>query len=148
MKAAALGGSAGAASLPVVWDFLGYHFQAGPLVVTVCCSLMTRLIVTLNHQGGQKRLFDALVTCLSVVVSALWVQANSLGLLPAGISGIGFGAMGIGIIGIAKGQVGAAFRAAVQVFLRGVANPPEPPVPPADPDADLLDEIDKQDRLR
>ena len=123
MKAAAIGGSASALSVPVVWDFLGYHFQAGPLVVTVCGALMTRLIVSLKAGGKKRWLLDGLVTGLSVLVSALWVQANNLSLLPAVVSGIGFGALGVGIISVAKGQMGAAFKAAVQTFLRGVATP-------------------------
>jgi len=139
-----VGGAASAVSVPVVWDFLGYHFQAGPLIVTVCCALMTRLIVSLNAPGHKRWLLDGLVTGLSVLVSALWVQANSLSLLPAGVSGIAFGAIGIGIIGIAKSQAGAAFKAAVQMFLRGLSGTPLPHA--NDPDGDLLREIDKADQ--
>jgi hypothetical protein len=122
----ASGAAATVAALPVVWDFLGYHFEAGPFVVAVCATLMTRLIVSLNTKGKHRWGLDVTVTGLSVLVAVLWVQANRLPLLPAGISGIAFGALGIGIIGLAKSQMGIAFKAAIQTFAKGIAGtPPE-----------------------
>jgi uncharacterized membrane protein len=146
---AAAGGAAASASIPVVWDFLGYNFQAGPLIVAVCATLMTRLIVSLNTKTRPRIVLDVAVTALSVLVSALWVQANSLALLPAGVSGITFGALGIGIIGMAKSQAASAVRAALGTLLRGLApplppaRPIPPPAPPADPDQDLIDKLDQ-----
>ncbi len=120
MKPIAAVSAAAAASVPVMWDFLGYHFEAGPCVVTVCATLMTRLIVSLNTAGPRRLLLDVSVTALSVLVAALWTQANGLALLPAGLSGIAFGALGIGIIGMAKSQASVAFRAALQTFVRSL----------------------------
>jgi hypothetical protein len=124
-----MGGAAVSAAAPVVWNFLGYHFQAGPLIVAVCATLMTRLIVSLNTNGPRRWALDVTVTALCVLVSALWVQANDLALLPAGLSGIMFGALGLGIISVAKSQAAAAFRAALQTFVRslGAVKPPENP---------------------
>ncbi|WP_294390476.1 hypothetical protein [uncultured Sphingomonas sp.] len=118
-------GAATGASVPVVWDFLGYHFEAGPLIVAICATLMTRLIVSLNTPTRPKVLLDVAVTMLSVLVSALWVQANALALLPAGLSGIGFGTMGITIITLAKGPAGTALKAAFRAFLGSMNTPPK-----------------------
>lgn len=123
MKIAAVGAGAASVGVPVIWDFLGYKFEAGPLIVTVCATLMTRLIVSLNTSGHRRLTLDIVVTGLSVLVSALWVQAHQLELLPAGITGIMFGAVGIGIIGLAKSQATAAFQAALQTFFRNIATP-------------------------
>lgn len=125
MNASAAGGAAASISVPVVWDFLGYHVQAGPLIVCVCATLLTRLIVSLNTKGGHRWLLDFAVTLLSVLVAALWVQAHDLALLQAGVTGISSGALGISIISIAKSQASIALRAAFGTFLRGVV-PPEP----------------------
>lgn len=125
MSRAAAAGAATGVSVPVVWDFLGYHFQAGPLVVAVCATLMTRLIVSLNAGGKRRWVLDTSITALSILVSALWVQANELPLLPAGLSGIGFGAMGITIITLAKGPAGAALKIGFQAFIRSMGAPPK-----------------------
>ncbi|WP_404711475.1 hypothetical protein [Sphingomonas sp. MMS24-J13] len=129
MKTVAIGGAATAVSVPVMWDFLGYSFEAGPFVITVCATLMTRLIVSLNTGGRKRVLLDVSVTALSVLVASLWTQSNDLALLPAGLSGIAFGALGIGIIGLAKSQATIAFRAALHTFVRslGAGRPPENP---------------------
>jgi hypothetical protein len=121
VKSTVVAGAGTGVGVPVVWDFLGYHFEAGPLVVTVCATLMTRLIVSLNTSGRRKLTLDVAVTILSVLVSALWVQANDLALLPAGLTGIGFGALGVGIISAAKSQAAAALREAAQTFLRSMS---------------------------
>jgi hypothetical protein len=121
---AAAGGAAASASIPVFWDFFGYQFQAGPLIVAVCACLMTRLIVSLNTAGRKRIVLDVAVTLLSALVSALWVQSNQLALLPAGLSGIAFGALGIGIIGIAKSQAASALREAARTFLRSLGAAP------------------------
>ncbi len=90
---------------------------------------MTRLIVSLNTRGRRRLTLDVAVTALCTLVSALWVQAQDLALLPAGLSGIAFGALGLGIIGLAKSQAAAAFRLALQTFVRSLAStkPPENP---------------------
>jgi hypothetical protein len=124
-----MGAGAVSAAAPVVWNFLGYHFQARPLIVAVCATLMTRLIVSLNTNGPRRWALDVTVTALYVLVPALWVQANDLALLPAGLSGIMFGALDVSIISVAKSQAAAAFRAARQTFVRslGSVKPPENP---------------------
>jgi len=132
-----------AATVPVVWDFLGYRFEAGPCIVTICATLMTRLIVSLNTNTRPRWLLDTCITCLSMLVAALWTQSKDLTLLPAAITGIGFGALGIGIIGFAKGQMAAALKVGVKTFLSSAtAELPKPDPIDSDPDADLLRRLD------
>jgi hypothetical protein len=66
-------------------------------------------------------------TALSVLVSALWVQANDLALLPAGLSGTMFGALGLASSAWRKAK--RPPRAAFQAFVRsiGTVKPPENP---------------------
>jgi hypothetical protein len=143
VKQVIAGGAALAATVPVVWDFFGYRFDAGPFVVTACATLMTRLIVSLNTNTRPRLLLDTCITCLSMLVAALWTQSNNLTLLPAAVTGIGFGALGIGIIGFAKGQIGAALKAGLKTFLTSaVAEPLKPDPIEGDPDADLLRKLD------
>ena len=119
--------SAGAgATIPVVWSFLGFDFQAGPVIVGVCAVILTRLLITLNSTGRRRIIVDALVCALSALITALWIQAHSLDLLQSGLTGIGFGALGLGILGIAKSQVGAALRVGIQTALKALANGSEP----------------------
>lgn len=125
-RLAAGGAAASGVSVPVIWDFFGYDFQAGPLIVAVCATLITRLIVSLNTVGRRRMLLDFAVTLLSGLVAALWVQSNDLALLPAGLTGIICGALGVSIISIAKSQAAGAFRAAVQTFLRSLSAGPTP----------------------
>ena len=119
--------AAGAAvSVPVVWSFLGFDFQAGPVIVGICAVILTRLLITLNSKGGRRVLADVLVTALSALVTALWIQSHTLDLLQSGLTGIGFGALGLGIIVIAKSQLGAAMRAGIQTALKALANGSDP----------------------
>lgn len=106
---------------PVTWDFLGYPYQPGPVLVSVLAVAITRAILFIQNDSRRQLALDILVTALCALVSALWTQAHSLGLLAAGITGIGVSAIGLGIIGMAKGQVGAALKAGLQTMLKALA---------------------------
>ncbi|TCP36557.1 hypothetical protein [Sphingomonas sp. BK235] len=124
MRAAAAGAAAVTLPVtanPVTWDFLGYPYHPGPVLVTVLAVAITRAIVFLQTTGRRQVTLDFLITVLCALVSALWTQAHSLELLQAGLTGIGVAAMGIGIIAAAKGQVGAALRAGAQTMLKTLA---------------------------
>lgn len=110
-----------AASVPVTWDFLGYSYHPGPVLIAIFAVAITRAIVFLQTTGRRQVALDVLISMLCALVAALWTQAHSLDLLQAGLTGIGTGAIGIGIIGIAKGQIGAAFRTGLQAMLRALA---------------------------
>lgn len=107
---------------PVTWDFLGYSYHPGPVLVSVLAVAITRAIVFLQTTGRRQVVLDVLVSMLCALVAALWTQAHLLDLLQAGITGIGVAAVGIGLIGIAKGQIGAGIRAGIQTMLKAWAS--------------------------
>lgn len=104
-------------AIPVVWDFLGYHFPAGPLIVGILAVIITRCIVYLNTKGRKQVILDLAVCALCMLLTALWIQANQLDLLKAGVTGIGIGSVGIGIVGIAKSAFAGRMRAALDAFI-------------------------------
>jgi hypothetical protein len=119
--------AAGAAvSVPVVWSFLGFDFQAGPVIVGICAVIITRMLITFTSAGRRRLVVDVLVTALSALITALWIQAHMLDLLQSGVTGIGFGALGLGIIGAIKSQFATALRVGIQTALRALAAPTDP----------------------
>ncbi|TZG23734.1 hypothetical protein, partial [Sphingomonas montanisoli] len=108
---------------PVVWDFLGYHFPAGPLVVGILAVIITRCIVFLNTRGHRQLFLDLFVSALCALLTAIWVQGHDLDLLAAGVSGIGIASLGIGVISVAKSAFAGRFKAAIDAFISGVPRP-------------------------
>lgn len=102
---------------PVVWWIFGEPFHAGPTIVCICAVIITRFIIGLQAKGRAQWALDVAITLLCLLVSILWVQAQGLELLAAGITGIGIGATGAGIIGLAKSQVGGRARKALDAFM-------------------------------
>lgn len=124
MRFAAVAGAAAAtpiATAPVTWDFLGYSYHPGPVLISIIAVAITRAIVFLQTKGRRQVVLDVLVSMLCALIAALWTQAHSLDLLQAGVTGIGVAAIGLGIISMAKGQVGGAFRAGAQAMLKALA---------------------------
>lgn len=108
---------------PVIWWIFGEPFHAGPTVVCICAVIITRVIIGLQAKGKAQWALDVAVTMLCLLVSILWVQAQELELLAAGITGIGIGGIGAGIIGIAKGAVGGRFKTALDAFFGTTGKP-------------------------
>jgi len=121
VRLAAAAGAAVISPVPVVWDFLGYSYHPGPVLVSIFAVAITRAIVFLQTTGKRQVALDILVSLLCALVAALWTQANSLDLLPAGLTGIGVAAIGIGIITMAKGQIGAGVRTGLEAMLKAWA---------------------------
>lgn len=124
MSAVRLGAALGAAAMtsivsrePVVWWIFGEPFHAGPTVVCICAVIITRVIIGLQAKGKAQWTLDIAITLLCLLVSTLWVQAQNLELLAAGITGIGVGSLGAGVIGIAKSAIGGRFKAAIDAFM-------------------------------
>ncbi len=125
MSAVRLGAALGAAAMtsaissrePVIWWIFGEPFHAGPTIVCICAVIITRVIIGLQAKSKAQWTLDAAITMLCLLVAVLWVQAQSLELLAAGITGIGIGSLGAGIIGIAKSAVGGRFKAAIDAFM-------------------------------
>lgn len=105
------------AAEPVVWDFLGYSYHPGPVIVGVCAVAITRSIIFLQTTGRRQFVLDVFVSLLCALLTALWVQSHDLELLQAGLTGIGIAGIGIGIISIAKGAVAGRLRAAFDAFI-------------------------------
>lgn len=129
MSFVAAAGAAAATPIPVVWDFLGYSYHPGPVFISIFAVAITRAIVFLQTTGRRQVVLDFMVSILCALVAVLWTQSNGLDLLPAGITGIRTAAIGIGIIGMAKGQVGAGIRAGLQTMLKAWASTDAPPPP-------------------
>ena len=105
-----------AASVPVVWDFLGFHFQAGPTVVAVCAVIITRLILNLNTHGHRRIVLDIAVTSLCALVAVLMVQSMTLGLFGAGMTAIGIAGMGLGVIEVIKRRMSGRLEAVLDAL--------------------------------
>lgn len=124
MSAVRLGAALGAAAMtsiasrePVIWWIFGEPFHAGPTIVCICAVIITRVIIGLQAKGKAQWALDIAITALCLLVATLWVQAQELELLAAGITGIGVGSLGAGVIGIAKSAVGGRFKAAIDAFM-------------------------------
>ena len=124
MSAVRLGAALGAAAMtsvvsrePVIWWIFGEPFHAGPTIVCICGVIITRVIIGLQAKGKAQWTLDIAITALCLLVATLWVQAQELELLAAGITGIGVGSLGAGVIGIAKSAVGGRFKAAIDAFM-------------------------------
>ena len=124
MSAVRLGAALGAAAMtsiasrePVIWWIFGEPFHAGPTVVCILAVFITRVIIGLQAKGKAQWALDIAITALCLLVATLWVQAQELELLAAGITGIGVGSLGAGIIGLAKSAVGGRFKAAIDAFM-------------------------------
>ncbi|MFX4083639.1 hypothetical protein ACKU27_00895 [Sphingobium yanoikuyae] len=102
---------------PVIWWIFGEPFHAGPTIVCICGVIITRVIIGLQARGKAQWTLDIAITALCLLVATLWVQAQELELLAAGITGIGVGSLGAGVIGIAKSAVGGRFKAAIDAFM-------------------------------
>ncbi len=124
MSAVRLGAALGAAAMtsiasrePVIWWIFGEPFHAGPTIVCICGVIITRVIIGLQAKGKAQWTLDIAITLLCLLVATLWVQAQNLELLAAGITGIGVGSLGAGLIGIAKSAIGGRFKAALDAFM-------------------------------
>lgn len=124
MSAVRLGAALGAAAMtsiasrePVIWWIFGEPFHAGPTIVCICGVIITRVIIGLQAKGKAQWTLDIAITLLCLLVATLWVQAQNLELLAAGITGIGVGSLGAGLIGIAKSAIGGRFKAAIDAFM-------------------------------
>ncbi|NBB37632.1 hypothetical protein GVN23_00850 [Sphingobium yanoikuyae] len=106
---------------PVIWWIFGEPFHAGPTIVCICGVIITRVIIGLQAKGKAQWTLDIAITALCLLVATLWVQAQNLELLAAGITGIGVGSLGAGVIGIAKSAAKSAvidrFKAAFDAFM-------------------------------
>lgn len=96
-----------AALSPVIWDLLGYQFEAASMIAGLCACLMVRIWVSLKDRHAQAWAWalDLTVTALSMLFTAGWIVLQRPAPFYALLSGTGFGALGAGIIALALAWV-------------------------------------------
>ena len=102
--AAAIGqdkGAAVAVSVPTVWHFMGYAFEAGSMIAALCACVAVRFYVTQTDRKAHRWTLDIPVSVLTLLFTAGMVMSQRPEPLWALMTGTGIGALGAGIISIA-----------------------------------------------
>ncbi len=129
-KTAILTGATG----PVLWNLLGYQFEAASMIAGLCACLMVRIWVSLNDRSPKAWAWgvDLTVTVIAMLFTAGWIALQRPAPFYALLSGTGFGALGAGIIAVALAWVKRIEPIA------GVDLPGPAPTTPADASAPRL----------
>jgi hypothetical protein len=87
---------------PVVWNALGYPFEATPMLAALSACMIVRVWVCLKDapDTARARALDLTVTGIALLFSAGWVLLQRPSPFYALLSGCGFGALGSGIIAL------------------------------------------------
>jgi len=87
---------------PVVWNALGYPFEAVPMLAALSACMMVRVWVCLKDAPDtfRARALDITVIGIALLFSAGWVLLQRPSPFYALLSGSGFGALGSGIIAL------------------------------------------------
>jgi len=87
---------------PVVWNALGYPFEATPMLGALSACMIVRVWVCLKDAPDtfRTRALDITVTGIALLFSAGWVLLQRPSPFYALLSGCGFGALGSGIIAL------------------------------------------------
>ncbi|KQN91543.1 hypothetical protein ASE90_01680 [Sphingomonas sp. Leaf67] len=102
--AAAMGqdrGATMAVSVPTVWHFLGYPFEAGSMIAAICACVAVRFYVVQTDRKAHRWTVDVPVSVLTLLFTAGLVISQRPEPLWALMTGTGIGALGAGIISIA-----------------------------------------------
>jgi multisubunit Na+/H+ antiporter MnhB subunit len=93
-------GALAIAAHPVVWNALGYQFEAASMIAALSACLIVRIWVWLSDApgGGRARALNAAITAIAMLFTAGWVMLQRPSPFYALLSGSGFGALGSGII--------------------------------------------------
>ena len=121
-------GATTATSQPLIWQFVGYPFEAGSMIATLCACLAVRFYVQQTGREQHRWTVDLPVTCLVLMFSAAAVIRLRPDPALALMIGTGLGALGAGIISIALGWVRRNLPG-------GEAQPEAPPAPTASEEA-------------
>lgn len=106
--AAAMGqdkGATVAVSVPTVWHFLGYPFEAGSMIAAICACIAVRFYVVQTDRKAHRWTVDVPVSALTLLFTAGMVISQRPEPLWALMAGTGIGALGAGIISIALNWV-------------------------------------------
>ena len=82
---------------PVIWNALGYPFEAAPMLASLAACLSVRVWICLKDAPDTLR---ARAIDLTVTGSAAWVVLQRPSPFFGLLSGCGFGALGTGIIAV------------------------------------------------
>lgn len=87
---------------PVVWNALGYPFEATPMLAGLSACMIVRVWVCLKDapDTARARALDITITGIALLFSAGWVLLQRPSPFYALLSGCGFGALGSGIIAL------------------------------------------------
>jgi len=87
---------------PVVWNALGYPFEATPMLAALSACMIVRVWVCLKDapDTSRARALDITITGIALLFSAGWVLLQRPSPFYALLSGCGFGALGSGIIAL------------------------------------------------
>ncbi|MGN7160863.1 hypothetical protein [Sphingomonas sp. SAFR-052] len=133
--AAAMGqdkGATVAVSVPTVWHFLGYPFEAGSMIAGVCACLAVRFYVVQTDRKAHRWTVDVPVSALTLLFTAGMVISQRPEPLGALMTGTGIGALGAGIISVAlswlqrPGAIGAGLTTIAKAWLRQSSGPTPP----------------------
>lgn len=92
---------------PVIWNALGYQFEAAPMLAALSACLVVRIWVCLSAPpiGVRARGLNLSVTAIAMLFTAGWIVLQRPSPFFALLSGSGFGALGSGIIAISLSWV-------------------------------------------
>lgn len=87
---------------PVIWNALGYPFEAAPMLASLAACLSVRVWICLKDAPDtlRARAIDLTVTGIALLFSGAWVVLQRPSPFFALLSGCGFGALGTGIIAV------------------------------------------------
>lgn len=94
-------GATTATSVPLIWHFAGYPFEAGSMIAAICACLAVRFYVAQTDRLQHRWTVDAPVTVLALLFTAGAVIRLRPDPALALVYGTGLGALGVGIITIA-----------------------------------------------
>lgn len=121
--AAAASGTA--ASVPVMWDVLGYHFPAGSMIVGLFAAMMARVFVTRTEKGPRDKIADLIIMGVVLLCTAVWIATRHCDLWEALGTGLLFGTAGALILATVQSKTQAGLDV---VFGKlGGGSPPTPP---------------------
>ena len=85
---------------PVLWNALGYQFEAASMLGALGACLIVRVWVCLSDAptGLRARALNVSITAIAMLFTAGWVMLQRPSPFYALLSGSGFGALGSGII--------------------------------------------------
>ena len=92
---------------PVVWNALGYQFEAVPMMAALSACLIVRIWVCLSAPpiGVRARGLNLSITAIALLFTSGWIVLQRPSPFFALLSGSGFGALGSGIIAISLSWV-------------------------------------------